>query len=63
MGRDIDLVKDLYDLAVAVDQKRLAVRAHVLFAVHALFAPDAVIVDDLFVGVGQQVERQAGISR
>src|SRR4051812_2670088 len=49
----IDLVKDLRDLALLVDQEGLSHRAHVLFAVHRLFAPDAVCLDDLLVRVGE----------
>src|SRR5205809_2769838 len=58
MRRHVHLVEDTRDLAVFVDQKRLAVRAHVFFTIHALFAPNAVCLNDLFVGIGQQVERK-----
>ena len=54
MLRDIYLVKDLSDLAVFVDQKSLAVRAHVRFSVHALFSPDAVFFDDILVCIGNE---------
>src|SRR4029450_7951082 len=55
---DIYLIKYLCDLSIFVDQKRLAIGAHVLLSVHAFLATDAVAFDDRLVGVGQQVERQ-----
>ena len=55
---DVDLVKDLGDLAGFVDKERFAYRSHVFFAVHTLFAPDTVLLNDLFVGVGDQVKGQ-----
>ena len=56
---DIHLIKYLRDLSILVDQKRRAVYAHVLFAVHAFFGPDAVFLDDIFVRVGDQVELES----
>src|SRR5678815_5688656 len=48
---DIYFIKDLSDLAIFVDQKRLPVYAHVLFSVHGFFHPDSVLFDNLFVGI------------
>ena len=45
-------------MPLLVHQKRFAVGAHILFAVHAFFAPHAVTFDYLFIRVGKQVERQ-----
>lgn len=58
MFGDVYFFKDLDDRAAAIDQKCLAVGPHIFFAVHALFYPDAVSLDDLFVGIGEQVKRQ-----
>lgn len=58
MGGDIYFIKDLRDLTFSVDQEGLAISAHILFPVHALFTPYAVIIYDLLIGVGEQVKRK-----
>lgn len=50
----VDLIKYLYYFSIFIDKKGLSHSAHVLFTVHALFDPDAVCLDDLFLGVGYQ---------
>jgi hypothetical protein len=49
MFRDIYLVKNSGDLAGFVNEKRRAVDAHILFAVHTLLGPDAVFLNDIFI--------------
>ena len=53
---DADALPDLGDLAIGADQVGGALDAHALFAVHVLFAPGAVLLGDLVVGVGEQWE-------
>ena len=48
------LIEDLGDLTVFVDEKSLAVSAHVLFAVHRFFGPYAVFLDNVFVRVSDE---------
>ena len=57
----VDLVEYLGDLALLVDQKGLAVRAHVLFAVHRFLAPDAVIIDDLLADTDKSIVEKYGV--
>ena len=56
---DIHLIKNLCDLSILVDQKRLPVGAHVLLSVHALLDPDPVFIDDLLVVVSDKIELQS----
>ncbi len=58
MCLDINLVKDLRDLSAFIDQKRRALYAHILFAVHAFFDPNAVFLHNDFIGVGDERKRQ-----
>lgn len=53
VSRNVNLVKNFHYLAIAVDEKGFAVRAHIFFAVHRFLAPNSVILNDLFVGVGE----------
>ena len=46
----------VHDRAVGVDDERRAVHAHVRLAVHLLLAPDAVLLGDGVVRVGEQRE-------
>ena len=59
MGLGVDLFPDLFDFAVAADQEAAARDAHVLFAVHRFFDPDAIGLDQGAFGVGQQWKAQA----
>jgi hypothetical protein len=59
MLRHIYLIKNFGDPAILVDKEGLAVRAHVLFPVQRLFTPDAVCLNDLFVGIGYEIELKA----
>ena len=54
----LDLRPHAGDLALLVDQVRHAVDAHELPPVHRLLAPDAVVLHDLLVRVGEQAKRQ-----
>ncbi len=54
----IDLVKNVDDLAVAIDQERGSVDAHVFLAVHAFFRPDTILLDHVLFGVGNELVRQ-----
>ncbi len=56
MFRDVYLFKYLYNLAIAINQECLTVGSHIFLSVHAFFYPDAVRLDDLFVGVGEQIK-------
>lgn len=53
---NVDFIEDLHDLSVFADQKRRALDAHVLFAVHRLFDPHTVLFDHVVLGVGDQIE-------
>ena len=54
----INLIKDLCDLSILVDEESLTVDAHVLLSVHALFDPHTVLLDDVLLGIGYEVELQ-----
>jgi hypothetical protein len=54
----LDLRKHLRDLALFVDDKRAALDAHVLAAVHAFFFPDPVGLGDGVVGIRHKREGQ-----
>ena len=56
---DIHLIKDFGDLSIFVYQKSLSSCSHVLLAVHAFLAPDAVRLNDLFISVRDQIELKA----
>ena len=56
---DINLSKYLCDLSILVDEESLAVDAHVLLSVHALFDPHTVLLDDVLLGIGYEVELQS----
>ncbi len=55
---DFDLGKDLADHAPGIDDEGGSLNAHVFLAVHALLFPDAESRTDLFLGIGQERERQ-----
>ena len=55
----IHLVEDLHDLAVLIYQECRTVYSHVLLTVHALFGPNAVSLDDLFIGIGHEIEPES----
>ena len=55
---DLHLGEDLADLSVLVDEERGTHYTHVGPAVVLLLLPDAVRLRDLFLGVGQERERQ-----
>ena len=58
MEGGIDLLEDALDDAIRPDQEGGADDAHELFAVRALLQlPDAVLLGDLVVGVGEEGER------
>ncbi len=58
MSRNIHFIKNLNDHAIPIDQKRLSVGTHVLFAVHTLFDPDTVRLNNFLIGIGDQCQRQ-----
>src|SRR6187549_3543015 len=58
MARNLDLAPGAAHDAVPVNQKRAAVNAHVLAAVHAFLDPDPVMFGDLAGSVGGENERQ-----
>ena len=58
MPGNLHLRIHLGDVAVFVDQERGALDAPVFFAVHVLFLPDAVLLADRVLFVGEQDERQ-----
>jgi hypothetical protein len=55
---DIYLVEDLRDLSFFIDQKCLSIYAHVLFAIHGFLGPDPVLFNDVFIGIGHEIELQ-----
>ena len=54
----LDLVKDLFDLAVRSDDESGACHSHHFLAIHILFLHDAVGLGDRAISVGQKDERQ-----
>lgn len=54
MFGNVYLIEDLGDLPVFIDEERLSSGSHVLLPVHALFTPDAVVANDLLIGIGDQ---------
>ena len=54
----LDLLKDVFDLAVRTDDERGSRYTHHLLAVHVLFLDHAVGVADCFVRIGYQRKRQ-----
>ena len=56
---DIYLIKHLRDLSILVDEKSLAIDPHVLLSVHAFLDPDAILLDNILLGVGHKIELQS----
>ena len=54
MAVGLDVVHRLDEVPVGVDDERGAADAHVLAAGVVLLAPDAVLLGDCMVGIGQQ---------
>ena len=56
---NINLIKDLRDLSILVDEKRLPVDSHVLLPIHALLDPYAVLLDNILLSIGDKIEFQS----
>src|SRR5690606_25445569 len=60
---DVGALEDVADGAVFVDKERGAVGAYRDAPVSVLLAPDAVLVEDVAAGVGDEGERQVVLAR
>ena len=58
MGVGLHFGEDSSDLSRLIDDVGDTVGAHILFAVHAFFAPGPIGFDEALIGISQQSERQ-----